>query len=144
MRKIITLPPSPATRAAKMKPAAYASRGLAPASSTARARSRLPCRKPEGSQSHSPRRAGQNTIFNIDIHGVESPVMIVDWQYEPFKSTLLHVDLKRIDLSKRVTVKVPVHTQGDPLGVKVQGGLHEMITREIEIECLPDDIPEVL
>ena len=68
--------------------------------------------------------------------------MIVDWQHEPSKSKLLHVDLKRIDLSKKVIVKVPVHTHGDPVGVKVQGGLHEIITREIEIECLPDDIPE--
>ena len=49
---------------------------------------------------------------------------------------------KRIDLSKKVIVKVPVHTHGDPVGVKIQGGLHEIITREIEIECLPDDIPE--
>jgi large subunit ribosomal protein L25 len=68
--------------------------------------------------------------------------MIVDWQFEPLKSTLLHVDLKRIDLSKKVIVKVPVHTHGDPVGVKVQGGQHEIITRDIEIECLPEDIPE--
>ena len=58
------------------------------------------------------------------------------------KSRLLHVDLLRIDLSKKVIVKVPVHTHGDPVGVKLQGGQHEIITREIEIECLPDDIPE--
>ena len=68
--------------------------------------------------------------------------MIVDWQYDPIKETLLHVDLKRIDLTKRIRVKVPVHTTGEPKGVKLQGGLHELITREIEIECLPDDIPE--
>ena len=70
--------------------------------------------------------------------------MIVDWQCDPVKDTLLHVDLKRIDLAKRIAVKVPVLTMGDPKGVKLQGGLHEIITREIEIECLPDDIPEVL
>ena len=86
--------------------------------------------------------SGHNTIFDIDIQGAKSPVMIVDWQFEPLKSTLLHVDLKRIDLSKKVIVKVPVHTHGDPVGVKVQGGQHEIITRDIEIECLPDDIPE--
>ncbi len=68
--------------------------------------------------------------------------MIVDWQHDPIKETLLHVDLKRIDLTKRITVKVPVVTHGDPKGVKLQGGIHEIITREIEIECLPDDIPE--
>ncbi len=70
--------------------------------------------------------------------------MIVDWQNDPVKRYLLHVDLKRIDLTKRIAVKVPVHTTGDPKGVKLQGGLLEVITREIEIECLPDEIPEVL
>ena len=68
--------------------------------------------------------------------------MIIDWQYDPMKDNLLHVDLKRIDLTKRLHVKVPVVTQGDPRGVKVQGGLLEVVTREIEIECLPNDIPE--
>jgi len=68
--------------------------------------------------------------------------MIVDWQNDPIKDYLLHVDLKRIDLNARIRVKVPIHTVGDPKGVKLQGGLHELITREIEIECLPDEIPE--
>jgi len=68
--------------------------------------------------------------------------MIVDWQNDPITEALLHVDLKRIDLTQRIRVKVPVHTAGEPKGVKLQGGLHELITREIEIECLPDDIPE--
>jgi large subunit ribosomal protein L25 len=88
-------------------------------------------------------KTGHNTIFNLSIGGKETvPVMIVDWQHDPVKENLLHVDLKRIDLSKRITVKVPVVTQGDPKGVKLQGGIHEIITREIEIECLPDEIPE--
>ena len=52
------------------------------------------------------------------------------------------MDLKRIDLNKRIAVKIPVHTAGEPVGVKLQGGLHELITREVEIECLPDEIPE--
>ncbi len=86
--------------------------------------------------------SGHNTIFNIDIQGSLAPVMVVDWQHDPIKGRLLHVDLKRIDLTKRIVVKVPVHTHGDPKGVKLQGGLHEVITREVEIECLPDDIPE--
>ncbi|MFZ0595144.1 MAG: 50S ribosomal protein L25 [Bryobacteraceae bacterium] len=86
---------------------------------------------------------GHNTIFNLDVAAKEtSPVMIIDWQYDPVKDTLLHVDLKRIDLTKRLHVKVPVVTHGDPRGVKQQGGLLEVVTREIEIECLPDDIPE--
>jgi len=88
-------------------------------------------------------KSGHNTIFNLDIKGVENtPVMIVDWQLDPIKDTMLHADLRRVDLTKRISVAVPVHTHGDPKGVKIQGGLHEIITREIEIECLPDDIPE--
>jgi large subunit ribosomal protein L25 len=55
---------------------------------------------------------------------------------------LLHADLKRIDLTERMTVTVPVVTQGDPKGVKLQGGVYEVVNREIEIECLPNDIPE--
>jgi large subunit ribosomal protein L25 len=86
--------------------------------------------------------SGHNTIFDLDVQGAKAPVMIVAWQHEPLKSRLLHVDLQRIDLTKTVKVKVPVHTHGDPKGVKVQGGQHEIITREVEIECLPDDIPE--
>jgi large subunit ribosomal protein L25 len=88
-------------------------------------------------------KTGHNTIFDVSVtNGETAPVMIIDWQNEPIRETLLHVDLKRIDLTKRIRVKVPVHTHGDPKGVKLQGGLHELITREIEIECLPDDIPE--
>jgi len=87
--------------------------------------------------------SGHNTIFNLSITGGETtPVMIVDWQLEPVKDSILHVDLHRIDLTKRITVKVPVHTHGEPVGVKIQGGIHEIVSREIEIECLPDDIPE--
>jgi large subunit ribosomal protein L25 len=88
-------------------------------------------------------KTGHNTIFNLTLKGGETvPVMIVDWQNDPVKDTLLHADLKRIDLTVHLRVKVTVHTTGEPQGVKIQGGLHELITREIEIECLPDDIPE--
>jgi large subunit ribosomal protein L25 len=87
--------------------------------------------------------SGVNTIFNVDIQGVETvPVMMADWQHHPVRGSLLHIDLRRIDMSRRLRVKVPVHPIGDPRGVKTQGGLHEIITREIEIECLPDEIPE--
>jgi large subunit ribosomal protein L25 len=86
---------------------------------------------------------GHNTIFNLAVQdGENTPVMIVDWQSDPVKDTLLHVDLKRIDLTKKIKVKVPVHATGEPKGVKLQGGLLEVITREVEVECLPADIPE--
>jgi large subunit ribosomal protein L25 len=86
--------------------------------------------------------SGHNTIFDLNLGGTPQPVMIIDWQNDPIKGRLLHVDLKRIDPTKRMTAKVPVHTTGEPRGVKLQGGLYEIVTREIEIECLPDDIPE--
>ena len=90
-------------------------------------------------------KTGHNTIFTLAIKGGENtPVMIVDWQKDPVKDNLLHVDLKRIDLTVRLVVKVPVHTIGEPEGVKIQGGLHEIVTREIEVECLPNEIPDDL
>ena len=86
---------------------------------------------------------GYNTIFTLAIQGGETtPVMVVYHQVDPLKGTLLHADFKRIDLTKRIRVTVPVHTSGEAKGVKVQGGLLEVITRAIEIECLPDEIPE--
>ena len=86
---------------------------------------------------------GHNTIFNVTVNGGETtPVMIVDWQSDPVRETLLHVDLKRIDLTQRMRVRVPVHMTGEPKGVKIQGGLFEVVTREIEIECLPNEIPD--
>lgn len=86
---------------------------------------------------------GYNTIFNLQINGGDrTPVMVVDQQIDPVRGTLLHADFKRIDLTKRLRVVVPVHTQGEPKGVKQQGGLLEIVTRSVEIECLPDDIPE--
>jgi len=88
-------------------------------------------------------KTGYNTIFNLSVAGGETtPVMVVDNQVDPLKGRLLHADLKRIDLSKRIKVTVPVHTFGEVAGVKVQGGLLEVITRSVEIECLPDEIPE--
>jgi large subunit ribosomal protein L25 len=86
---------------------------------------------------------GHNTIFNLEVTGVETtPVMVVDEQYDPVKSNLLHVDLKRIDLEKRIKVAVPVRVTGEAKGIKLQGGQMEIITRSIEIDVLPNDIPQ--
>ncbi len=88
-------------------------------------------------------KTGHNTIFNLAIQEAEStPVMMVDWQKDPIKGHLLHADLKRIDLTKRIRVAVPAVTAGEAAGIKLQGGLLEIISREVEIECLPDEIPE--
>lgn len=86
---------------------------------------------------------GHNTIFDLQMEGEgTTPAMIVDWQHDPIKDSLLHVDMARIDLTKKLTVRVPVHTDGEPIGVKQQGGLMEVVHREVEIECLPNRIPE--
>ena len=88
-------------------------------------------------------KSGHNTIFNLSIQGGENtPVMVVDEQRDPVRGNLIHADLKRIDLSKRIRVSVPVVTTGEAAGIKLQGGLLEIISREVEIECLPDEIPE--
>jgi large subunit ribosomal protein L25 len=66
---------------------------------------------------------------------------VKEYQVDPVKGTLLHVDLLRVAMDVLMRVKVPVHTFGEPQGVKLQGGIFEMVTREVEIECLPADIP---
>jgi len=75
------------------------------------------------------------------IDGDASKVMIVDWQLEPIKGSLLHLDLKRIAMDKMLTVNVPILLKGEAVGVKTQGGILEQVLREIELECLPADIP---
>ena len=88
--------------------------------------------------------AGHNTIFDLAVGGAAEKVMIVDWQYEPLKGHLLHVDLKRIAMDKVLRVSVPVVLKGTPEGVKTEGGVLEQLIREVEIECLPADIPTAI
>ena len=88
--------------------------------------------------------SGHNTIFDLEIGGSvasKTKAMIVDWQYEPIKGKLMHIDLKRIAMDKAMRVKVPVLLEGIPSGVKLQGGILDQVLREVEIECLPGDIP---
>ncbi len=86
--------------------------------------------------------SGHNTIFDLQIGDAgKEKVMIVDWQYDPIRSHLLHIDLKRIDMNKVITVSVPIELVGEAAGVKQQGGILDQVLREVEIECLPTDIP---
>ena len=87
--------------------------------------------------------SGHNSIFDLEITGstAKTKAMIVDWQYEPIKGTLMHIDLKRIALDKAMKVEVPIQLTGTAVGVKVQGGILDLVLREVEIECLPGDIP---
>ena len=89
--------------------------------------------------------SGHNTIFDLDVTGTGVvKAMIVDWQNEPIKGALLHIDLKRIAMDKMMLVSVPIQLVGVPTGVKNQGGILEHVLREVEIECLQGDIPSHL
>jgi len=87
---------------------------------------------------------GHNTIFDLALDGERTKAMIVDWQYEPIKGSLLHIDLKRIAMDQKLRVNVPITLKGEPAGVKQQGGILEQVLREVEIECLPGDIPNAI
>jgi large subunit ribosomal protein L25 len=84
---------------------------------------------------------GANTLFQVDLAGKHEPAIVKDWLTDPITGTLLHVDLLRVAMDVLMRVEVPVHTFGEAAGVKVQGGVFEVVTREVEIECLPADIP---
>jgi large subunit ribosomal protein L25 len=86
--------------------------------------------------------SGHNTVFDLKVGSEQTKAMIVDWQHEPIKGTLMHIDLKRIAMDQMLRVEVPVQLTGTPEGVKTQGGILEQMLREVEIECLPSDIPD--
>ncbi len=87
--------------------------------------------------------SGHNTIFDVEVAGHKAAkAMIVDWQREPIKDQLIHIDMKRIALDKTLRVSVRVKLLGTPIGVKTAGGILDQVLREVEIECLPGDIPQ--
>jgi large subunit ribosomal protein L25 len=86
---------------------------------------------------------GHNSIVTVQlVDGGEESAILKDWQVDPVSGTLLHVDMLRVAMDVRMRFRVPVHPFGEPEGVKLQGGIFEIVTREVEIECLPGDIPE--
>ena len=88
-------------------------------------------------------RSGHNQILNLVVDsGETAPVLAVDWQLDPVRGDLLHVDMKRVDLKKTVQMSVLISVVGVAPGVKEQGGVEEVVTREVEIECLPLAVPE--
>ena len=87
---------------------------------------------------------GHNSIFDLSLDGEHTKAMIVDWQFEPVKGKLLHIDLKRIAMDQKLKVNVPIELKGEPAGVKQQGGILEQVLREVEVECLPGDIPSAI
>jgi large subunit ribosomal protein L25 len=86
--------------------------------------------------------SGVNTLITLRVDGDESSVLVKEYQLDPVSSMLLHADFYQLAMDKLLVLTVPVYTKGEPRGVKLQGGLLDFITREIQVECLPADIPE--
>lgn len=88
--------------------------------------------------------AGLNTLIDLDIEGAREKVLVKSLQREPVNGAFVHADFYRVDLSRKVTVSVPMHFSGRPVGVELEGGILDHPVREIEIECLPMEIPEFI
>ena len=87
--------------------------------------------------------SGANTLINLKLEGgAESRVMVRDYQLDPITHQLLHADFYQLAMDKAIVVPVPVVVKGESAGVKQQGGLLDFVTREIQVQCLPTDIPE--
>jgi len=88
---------------------------------------------------------GRNTIFTLDIEGVEATeVMFADRQIDPVRSRLIHADFKRLVKGEKIEATVPLRLIGEPIGVREQSGVLEQIIRDVEIRCEPREIPEAL
>jgi large subunit ribosomal protein L25 len=85
---------------------------------------------------------GENTIFQISFDSEMRDAMIKELQQDPVTDEILHADFIQIVMDKTVRVSVPVVTSGEAVGVKAEGGFIDLMTREVEVECLPKDIPE--
>jgi large subunit ribosomal protein L25 len=89
--------------------------------------------------------SGLNTLINLKIDGEgESRVLVKEFLLDPITHNMLHADFVRVNMDRRITVTVPVVVKGDARGVKVEGGVLELLHREIEIETLPGDIPNAI
>jgi large subunit ribosomal protein L25 len=86
--------------------------------------------------------SGENTLFDLDLGGSRRRVILKEFQREPLRGKLLHADFYEVALDKALQVSVHIELTGTPVGVKLQGGIVDFVTRELEVECLPADIPE--
>jgi len=86
--------------------------------------------------------SGANTLISLKLEGSATKVLIKEYQLDPVTHQILHADFYRVAMDKMLQVTIPVVVKGEPKGVKQQGGILEFIRREIEVECLPGDIPE--
>ena len=86
--------------------------------------------------------SGANTLISLRVDGTEARVMVKEYQLDPVTHGLLHADFYQLAMDKAITVTVPITLKGEPKGVKLQGGLLDFVTRDIQVQCLPTDIPE--
>ena len=86
--------------------------------------------------------SGANTLINLKLEGREARVMVREYQLDPVTHHLLHADFYQLAMDKAIVVTVPIVVKGEAKGVKQQSGMLDFVTREIEVECLPTDIPE--
>jgi large subunit ribosomal protein L25 len=86
--------------------------------------------------------SGENTLFDLELDGGRRKVILKEFQVEPIKGRLLHADFYEVALDQALEVTVHVELTGVPVGVKVEGGILDFVTRELQVECLPTDIPE--
>jgi len=85
---------------------------------------------------------GANTLITLKLDGGESRVMVKEYQLDPVTHQLLHADFYQLAMDRAITVTVPILVIGEPKGAKLQGGMLDFVTREIQVQCLPTDIPE--
>lgn len=88
--------------------------------------------------------SGENTIFKTSFDSKSVDTMIKELQLDPVTDEILHIDLIQIAMDKAVRVSVPISVTGEAVGVKTEGGFVDLVTREVEVECLPGDIPEYI
>ncbi|MGE3511333.1 MAG: 50S ribosomal protein L25 [Vicinamibacterales bacterium] len=86
--------------------------------------------------------SGANTLISLKVDGAESKVLVKEYQLDPITHAVLHADFFRVAMDRAIQVTIPVILKGESKGVKQQGGILEFVRREIEVECLPSDIPE--
>jgi len=86
--------------------------------------------------------SGANTLITLKLDGTESQVMVKEYQLDPTTHQLLHADFYQLAMDRAITVTVPISIKGEPRGVKQQGGMLDFVTREVQVQCLPKDIPE--
>ena len=86
--------------------------------------------------------SGANTLITLRVDGSEARVMVKEYQLDPITHHLLHADFYQLAMDKAITVTVPIVIKGEARGVKQDGGIIDFVTRDIEVHCLPTDIPE--